>query len=611
MPFLLGFFLFLPLKAFSTPERQSLTMEEKINQLDEIISLIRSNYPLLSLKEQTLGINLARLQIKYRELIEQTTSNLEFYYLILQLIAEFKDSHFVAKISGAEDVSYLPLKVSDVEGTVLIHSIDREKLPETVFPFSRGDEIVALNGVPISRVLNDLYRFIGGSSVYAVRSEAVRILFFRPERRFPMPTGTVVISIKKASDGLVQNVELEWETGKYQAVLNHPKLNRRRCSLDSQIPIPDGAIVVNSGFEGIDPLAYYYETERGNIGYLRVSRYRFFNSYNFPSFYGRYLNILKKLERNTNGLVIDQTGNCGGNISDLYAFLDFFIKDIYEHPLQVSFMRNQNLYLEFNRGLSFVSFLRSLKSMFLTAIGDLEYQFQEQHSGFSLDSEVINRWGDFFDKYSLALWNSDTDTEVFEIEIIDMFKLELQALREEYLMRQINNPDFIESIDQMIYIIQFRISFNYLLLKNVFESIEDAVSRPWKPWHSRTVKVNIAMPHLERLRSFLYTKPIIVLIDSLSFSAGDAFPILMQSYGRARLCGTQTVGAGGWFVLPNSLNGIDLSMPRGLIHRQSGVPMENNGAVPDILYEPGRREFEIGHRTYKACFDALFKMLHQ
>jgi hypothetical protein len=46
-------------------------------------------------------------------------------------------------------------------------------------------------------------------------------------------------------------------------------------------------------------------------------------------------------------------------------------------------------------------------------------------------------------------------------------------------------------------------------------------------------------------RMAAYTKPLIILIDEFSFSAGDIFPAVMQDAGRGVLVGARTAGAGG------------------------------------------------------------------
>jgi C-terminal processing protease CtpA/Prc len=101
-----------------------------------------------------------------------------------------------------------------------------------------------------------------------------------------------------------------------------------------------------------------------------------------------------------------------------------------------------------------------------------------------------------------------------------------------------------------------------------------------------------------------YTKPIVVLIDQMAGSGGDAFPALLQGIGRAKLFGTTTMGAGGHVedqpALPFS--GLATSMTKSLFYRPDGVPVENQGAVPDRVYQITTYDFVNGYQAYQEAY---------
>lgn len=101
-----------------------------------------------------------------------------------------------------------------------------------------------------------------------------------------------------------------------------------------------------------------------------------------------------------------------------------------------------------------------------------------------------------------------------------------------------------------------------------------------------------------------YTKPVIMLIDEMSASGGDAFPSLMQGYGRVKLLGTRTMGAGGHVTenAPLNYSQIEVSMTRSMFFRPDGVPVENNGAVPDYKYEITVNDFVNGYKDYQKFY---------
>src|SRR4051812_45969567 len=66
-----------------------LTIEEKNADIQQVGSLIRSQYAPLELKTKTLNLKLADLLHSYSGKAEKL-SNTEFYYLLNQLVAEFQ-----------------------------------------------------------------------------------------------------------------------------------------------------------------------------------------------------------------------------------------------------------------------------------------------------------------------------------------------------------------------------------------------------------------------------------------------------------------------------------------------------------------------------------------
>ena len=93
-----------------------------------------------------------------------------------------------------------------------------------------------------------------------------------------------------------------------------------------------------------------------------------------------------------------------------------------------------------------------------------------------------------------------------------------------------------------------------------------------------------------------YEKPLIVLTDEFSTSAGDIFPAMMQDNKRGPLVGARTTGAGGsisnWdtgFFMEASATNTNSLVTRREMRATQGYPtsyyIENVGAQPDIPLE--------------------------
>ena len=110
---------------------------------------------------------------------------------------------------------------------------------------------------------------------------------------------------------------------------------------------------------------------------------------------------------------------------------------------------------------------------------------------------------------------------------------------------------------------------------------------------------------------YVWRKPMLVLIDELSMSCADAFPMLVKNNGVAKLFGSRTAGLGGnvepMETLPYS--GASLRLTRSLFtsYRDDGVYepavlAENNGAEPDYPYDHSIEDFRAGYTGFVEAF---------
>lgn len=108
----------------------------------------------------------------------------------------------------------------------------------------------------------------------------------------------------------------------------------------------------------------------------------------------------------------------------------------------------------------------------------------------------------------------------------------------------------------------------------------------------------------------VWTKPVLLLIDELCASGGDAFPMIMKGNGRATVFGQRTMGAGGNVdrmpALPNS--GAQINLTRSLFYLtqfNDHLPetvIENQGVSPDIEYQSTVEDFRAGYTGYVKAF---------
>ena len=124
------------------------------------------------------------------------------------------------------------------------------------------------------------------------------------------------------------------------------------------------------------------------------------------------------------------------------------------------------------------------------------------------------------------------------------------------------------------------------------------------------VDVDVLQPHPRGV----YTKPIIVLVDELSFSAADFFPAILQDNKRALIFGTQTAGAGGYIVeesFPrNHFGVVSVNYTGSFAIRASQKPIESLGITPDVKYSLTADDYQNHFRGYqKALLEAIDQKL--
>ncbi len=106
----------------------------------------------------------------------------------------------------------------------------------------------------------------------------------------------------------------------------------------------------------------------------------------------------------------------------------------------------------------------------------------------------------------------------------------------------------------------------------------------------------------------VYSKPVFMMIDELDFSGGDATPAILQDYGRVKLVGVNTAGAGGTVEQFSSkgMFPVSYSLTTSLMVRPGGRLVENYGVKPDIEFELTSQDVADG---FSSTFDRLLTQL--
>jgi C-terminal processing protease CtpA/Prc len=514
--FFLGIILSFSLSVFA----KDLTAEQKLMEFNQLLGQIHNSYGPLEYKQKVIGIDLKKLETQYRTAIEASKNNSEYYELILRFVGEFRDTHFLARIPSKKRAA-LPLGTDLVQGKVLVAELDTKQLPEDKYPIKRGDQIVSIDGQPVMDMVKDFS--VRRGQGYSRTSERMSAMYLtsRPASLFPLPLAKEAkLEIKSRETGKVTEFSIpwtlsgsDWETTvaatipspffKELSIIDNlekdlgPSLERTyMCSGTTRVKKPENAVMVTEA----PFVSYYYPTEKGNVGYLRIPHY-------VPQIFGMddatafaiYEYAVRELEQHTVGLIIDQDHNCGGSVDYLNKLSTLFVL---QPTKQIQFRLTAN------------------KEFLL----------------------LMDSW-----------------------------------------MEQLN-PQTIEYKEA--------------------EKMVGVIKKSYDAGEFLTPPTTLTLSELVYPNPVRYTKPIVMLIDEMSASGGDAFPSMLQGNGRAVLLGTRTAGAGGHVteMAPLSFSRIEINMTRSLFYRPDGVEVENNGAVPNIPYTITEDDFVNGYVGYREFY---------
>lgn len=189
---------------------QYLDREDRLLILKDFLKTVELEYALLPLKEKRIGLDFNKLKYEAialenaaedvlikpadrsnlfeRERVSflQAKANMEFLDRMRILVAQFKDTHFSIKEKFPRPFVYTGLRLFRIDGKIVVGSIEKElmamtsELSRTDFSsIAIGDEVLTINGKPVEERVNELKKYVSGSSEEYIDYSAVRGLTIR------------------------------------------------------------------------------------------------------------------------------------------------------------------------------------------------------------------------------------------------------------------------------------------------------------------------------------------------------------------------------------------------------------------------------------------------
>lgn len=570
---------------FSFQMCPSLMAAEEENILldwEVVPALFRTSYAPLEWKKQHLGWDLEAITTKMRaELFRDGHPTVATYKQTLRhFLASLHDYH-VFPVFHSTEQAILPFSVMQVEGRYLVAWINRDHLPENVFRFEVGDELLQFDNKPVQECIDAILAdcFAEGASL-TDKKLATHILTSRSGARGDVvPQGLVSIIVRSAKTEAVSEYQIVWE---YE---------------DDILPA--------THMVKAKPL--YESTKKVKLPFLDTLM-----RVDFPEFSGED----ELQERNQNPLAMGKKTSFFPPLAEAEEYKgeeaeEFpFYAYTFKHPLTgktIGFVRIPD-YLGGEEEAQ--------------AFGELIEYFEEHTSALVID-QLNNPGGKSTYLSALASVLSPEPLNTPQHQFILTHKKIIQAYKGLQILKEVCSEKDAQELFQELAeedTAGYPLTYQTLLMVRHFYAV---MLKTWQQGKTLTPPVHVGgidriFPHPDFLH---YSKPILLLINGLDFSGGDFMAAILQDSKlngkpRATLFGERTAGAGGAvesFKYPNQYGVSKIAHTVSIAYRpglpREIAPLENLGVTPDIPYTITQSDLQNEFAGYRqAILDALVPM---
>ena len=487
----------------ASPAYAQLTVEQRLFDFENLAATYARRYAPYEWKRDFVGFDLLQIG-PWLDRVAQSADDLEFYEIMLEYVASLDDTHSSFQVPSTFFAD-LGFSVDIYDNRVLIESINRTRLPVQQYPFQIGDELISVDGSPVDVLMTGFSRFFKRANPVATRRSVADFLTRRPQSRLPrvVDLGDQAVVVIARQGGAQETFSVPWlKTGNPLRVIG-------------PTPSPSTSSLFAVPGEGAD-LPSYYEP------WQELTNFRLPD--NDPLLSGE--TVLD------DGTVVPRRYVLG-----LGARAPVFLPG-----LPANFVQRLGRTSEFHFSGTFeadglrIGYLRipnfappSEASATVELQNEIAY-LQQNTDGLVVD--VMRNTGGGCYMLTAASYLIPTPFFFFGEEVrVTIARINGIAAA---LANAISTgaPPFIIQIYQDM-LAQLQLAYNQ--------------GRPrTPPLPACSLQMQGNQPARDAQGNLLaYTKPLIVLIDEFSISAGDIFPAMLQDNQRGPLVGTRTNGAGG------------------------------------------------------------------
>lgn len=551
LKYILSSFVFIVSSVSVLCASEQTTKERMKADLDVIKTIFEVNYAPKEWKKSQFGWDLNSEIQKAKDKV-QSTKNISiknFQGIVSDFFHSTKDYHVGVTFYSTE-LSSLPFSVKPIDGKYYVFSVNADSQN---CPLSVGDEIVEFDNRPTAEVIQDLIAATTSNSNPATDEEIASMYLTERNGKLghSVPKESVMIRVKSLLDDDIKTVKLIWnytpekisngfDGTMLATTVKHSAIIGKKRPYDKMMLIPEYSIIKK------------HPSKAGG-------------SEEPENYIGSRNSFLRSL-----GVIRWQTPHD----SDFQAY----IYETKDHK-KIGFIRISD-YMDDN------AFLGGGK---VEKFAEIIRLFQGFTDALVID-QMNNPGGSLLDMYDYLSMLTDKPLSV-PVERV-------MITQEEVFIAVIQIQELVEILEELSDILD---ADDTLLLQNILNYFNFIVSQ-WDAGKTFTdpcylLGFDQIFPHPE----VRYTKPILVLINSLDFSCADFFPAILQDNKRATLMGSRTAGAGGYVEeksFPNRHGIGSFSLTGSIAERINGLPIENLGVSPDYEYKFTLDDILFGYQDF-------------
>jgi Peptidase family S41/PDZ domain len=524
-----------------------LTQDQKISDFQNVAGVYNKNYGPYEWKRDALGFDLLNTA-PWLDKVRATNNDLDFYEVMVSYVASLNDAHdyyavpsnFSARLNFGVDI---------YDGKLLVDTIARTRLPSASFPFQIGYELVSIDGTDAQKILDGLLQYEIAANPRSTRRLVAQLLTTRSQSLMPHATDVPEVSTVafRRSNGNVETYQIPWtksglpltSIGKYISPFSRPAQALRVRPSNGDDP------EVETFPEYMNPLLKLWNCrlpDRGVIGFGAQS----------PIF--------------VSSMPAGFTLRLGKTAADV-----FYSGTFQSAGFRIGYIR-------------IPSFNPSSTTTATTSFRN-EIAFFEQNTDGLIVDIMRNPGGSvsYLNQIVALLMPTTWRSIPFEVRATSSWIVSISSSIES--AKAAGAPQ--ATIDQL-------------------QAIKDAIVAANRAKRGRTVPIPLDDVVVDRSpakdstgKIIAYDKPIMVLVDELSASGGDAFAATIQDNARGPLLGWRTMGAGGnvvsWEGGSYSLGSIRVT--QSLMNRKNPIVTSDYPTAPYVENIGVRPEIEVDYMT--------------